>query len=186
MTPVEAVKFVQFVSALWPQQRLEDETPDAWYAAGLKDVEARDAAEAATRLANHKVFISLAELLSEVKALRTERISRSALPAPAPELADRPVDYQAALKDALAEMAQGFALPKQIMAKVEPSTEYTEIRGADHDPARIAAIRVPCPWPPCKALPGAVCVNADGRRLSAPAHEARLKAAGLAEIEGSP
>ena len=76
MTPVEAVKFVQFVSALWPQQRLEDETPDAWYAAGLKDVDARDAAEAATRLANHKVFISLAEILTEVKALRTERISR--------------------------------------------------------------------------------------------------------------
>lgn len=186
MTPVEAVKFVQFVSALWPQQRLEDETPDAWYAAGLKDVDARDAAEAATRLANHKVFISLAEILTEVKALRTERISRTPVPAPPAELTDTPGAYQAAIQDAVAKMARGFALPKQITARVEPPEEYTTVRGDDHHPLRTKAMLVACPWPACKALPGAVCVDAVGNRLSAPAHEARLRAAGLVEVEGTP
>lgn len=186
MTPVEAVKFVQFVNALWPQQRLEEATPDAWYAAGLKDVDAGDASEAATRLASHKAFISLAEIMNEVRTLRAERIARVPLPAPPAELADQPRDYKAAFQAGLAKLARGFELPKQITAKVEPSTEYVEIRGGDHDPIRIAAIRVPCPWPPCKALPGAVCKDADGRRLAAPAHEARLKAAGLDQVAQRP
>jgi hypothetical protein len=179
MTPVEAVQFVQFVSALWPQQRLEDATPDAWYAAGLKDVDSRDAAEAATRLATHKIFISLAELLSEVKTLRTERINRAAIPAPASELTENPGAYKAALQEAVAKVARGFALPRQIAARVEPSEEYTEVRGSDRDPLRIAAIQVPCPWPPCRAVVGSGCVDGQGHRLPAPAHEARLRAAGL-------
>lgn len=184
MTPVEAVKFVQFVNALWPQQRLEDTTPDAWYAAGLKDVDTKDAGEAATRLASHKVFISLAEILSEVKALRADRIARVPLPAPDAALTETPGPYQDAIQDAITQLARGFSLPKQITAKVEPSEEYTEARGEDHSPIRIDAVRVACPWPPCRALPGAVCVDADGRRLSVPAHEARLRAAGLLEGDG--
>ena len=184
MTPVEAVKFVRFVSALWPQQRLEDETPDAWYAAGLKDVDPQDAGEAATRLAPHKVFISLAELLAEVRKLRAERIERAPLPAPDAALTDDPVAYRESFQSMLATFADGRTLPKQIQGRVEPSEEYIEERGDDHSPIRIEAFRVACPWPPCRALPGAVCVDADGRRLSVPAHEARLRAAGLLEGDG--
>lgn len=186
MTPVEAVKFVQFVSALWPQQRLEDTTPDAWYVAGLKDVDTKDAGEAATRLASHKVFISLAELLTEVKKLRAERIELAPLPPPAAELTDDPVAYRETLQSMLATFANGHALARQIQGRVEPSEEYVETRGEDHSPVRIDAFRVACPWPPCQARPGSCCVDADGRRLPAPAHEARLRAAGLLEGDGQP
>ncbi|MET9339232.1 hypothetical protein [Nonomuraea sp. NPDC003804] len=181
MTPVEAVKFVQYVSALWPQQRLEDATPDAWYAAGLKDVDAADARDAANKLVVDKVFISLAELLTEVKAIRAGRIALAPVPAPPAELADEPVAYREAFHASLRQMARGFALPKQITSGAEPNEAYTAARGGDRDPLRVEAIRVPCPWPPCRAVVGAGCVDGQGHRLPAPAHEARLRAAGLLE-----
>jgi hypothetical protein len=132
------------------------------------------------------VFISLAEILSEVKALRADRIARVPLPAPDAALTETPGPYQEAIRDAVQQLARGYALPKMIAAKVEPSEEYTETRGDDHSPIRIDAFRVACPWPPCQALPGSCCVDADGRRLSLPAHEARLRAAGLIDDAGVP
>lgn len=159
----------------------------AWQSA-VGDLDFPDARDAVVQhYRNTRDWIMPSDVRRLVKAIRDARLTLAPVPAPPAELADRPRDYRTALKAALAKMARGWpAPPRQITAKVEPSTEYVQIRGADHDPVRIVAIRVTCPWPPCKALPGVVCVDADGNRLSAPAHEARLKAAGLAEIEGAP
>lgn len=180
MTPVEAVLFVQHVGRLWPQQRMEDGTPDAWYAAGLKDIDPADAMAAANKLATEKVFISLAELLSEVKALRAQRIARTPLPAPDPELADEPGPYKEAMQEALRKIAGGWSMPKQLPANTEPSEAYNEARGEDpHRDLRVVAIRVQCPH--CHATAGDRCVNALNQPLgTAPAHDARLVEAGLA------
>ena len=189
MTPTEAVMFVRQVGALWPQQRLEDETPDAWYVAGLKDISHADACEAITRLAKIKTFISLAEILAEVKRIREERVARHPFINPQGEIADNPGDYRQALTATITRIANGFVAPKAIPrgGGSEPPEEYSRLRG--RDPLQAAAMQVPCPWPACRAAVGSACTNAAGRRLSAPAHEGRLVKAGLAkwvEVNGVP
>lgn len=187
MTPVEAVLFVQHVGRLWPQQRMEDGTPDAWFAAGLKDVNPDDAVMAANALATSKVFISLAEILTEVKALRARRLERIPLPAPSPEVGAR--DYQAQFQQGLKRIADGLDLSRAITSGggAQPTAEYVKARGDDpHRELRVAAMVAQCPR--CKAMPGDRCLNAGNKPLStAPAHDARLVAAGLArwvEIRG--
>lgn len=187
MTPTEAVRFVHLVSALWPQQRMEDATPDAWFAAGLKDVAWNDAAQAANNLVASKVFISLAEILAEIKAIRTRRLERIPLPAPSPEAGAR--DYQAQVQQGLKRIADGLELPRAITSGggAEPTDEYLKARGNDpHRELRVAAIVVQCPR--CHATAGERCTNAVGKPIgTAPAHDARLVEAGIArwvEIRG--
>ncbi|MEV4096946.1 hypothetical protein [Streptosporangium saharense] len=182
MTPTEAVRFVRHVGRLWPQQRLEDGTPDAWYAAALKDITPTDAAEAADRLVKVNAFVSLAEIVSEVRRIREERIARH--PVPAPPAVDDPQTYRAELQTRVRQLADGMQPPRRaaIGSGAQPGDEYSRARGADRDPLRVVANQVRCPWAPCQAAVGQSCVNAAGRRLpGAPAHEGRLVAAGLAE-----
>ncbi|MFF4417506.1 hypothetical protein ACFYY8_33695 [Streptosporangium sp. NPDC001559] len=185
MTPTEAVRFVRHVGRLWPQQRLEDGTPDAWYAAALKDINPDDAAEAVDRLVKLHPFTSLAEIVSEVRRIREERIARHPVPTPPAELADNAHAYKARLAASIERLANGAHIPRAAIATgtgAPPTPEYTQARGADRDPLRVAANQVPCPWQPCRAAVGQSCVNAAGRRLpGAPAHEGRLVDAGLAE-----
>ncbi|HEY9439664.1 MAG TPA: hypothetical protein VIS29_13660 [Streptomyces sp.] len=192
MTPTEAVMFVRQVGMLWPQQRLEDGTPDAWYMAGLKDIPLADGAEAITGLAKVKTFISLAEILTEVKRLRAGRLAaQPMLSGPRPELTEDPPAYRAELTAAIGRIADGRSVRRAIArgGNSRPSAEYDQVRGADADPIRRAAKKVPCPWPVCKAPAGSACTNAVGGRLKEPAHEGRLVKAGLAdwvEIHGVP
>ncbi|TYB69680.1 hypothetical protein FXF51_05835 [Nonomuraea sp. PA05] len=182
MTPEEVIDLLT-TAAAYDRRKVGEADVVAWHAA-VKDLDYLDAQDAV--IAHYTLtteWLMPAHVRKGVKDIRAARLAREPVPAPPAELADRPRDYRAAFQAALAKMARGFALPRQITAKVEPSTEYLEIRGVDHDPLRVAAIRVSCPWPPCRAVPGAVCVDADGRRLTAPAHEARLKAAGVGDDE---
>jgi len=183
---IEEVIDLLTTAAAYDRRTVGEADVVAWHRA-VADLDFLDAQDAVIgHYAETTDWLMPAHVRKRVKDIRAARVAIAPVPAPDPELADRPADYQAALQAAVAKMARGFALPKQITAKVEPSAEYAEIRGGDHDPVRIAAIRVPCPWPPCKALPGAVCKDAAGRRLAAPAHEARLKAAGLDEVTRLP
>lgn len=188
MTPTEAVKFVKLVNALWPQQRLEDATPDAWYAAGLKDVDPQDAAEAAARLVKSKVFISLAEILSEVKALREQRLARVPVPPPAAELTNNQQAYKAALDQYIAEIADGRSVGQALESGKgkSPTEAYVAARGEGPErQIRLAAQQVRCPR--CSAAVGERCVNPLGRPLGTqPAHEARMVAAGLLERPPDP
>lgn len=187
MTPTEAVDFTEFVSALWPQQRLEDATPDAWFAAGLKDVDPADAKHAATRLASLKTFISLAELLTEVKALRSERLERTPLPAPPTDDAD---GYREMLRRDINRIAGGWSIGKALAKGqgTEPGEDYLEARGEDpkRRELRVGAMTVQCPR--CGVLANERCESPLGEPLSTqPAHDARLVAAGLAvwvEVNG--
>ncbi|GAA0853315.1 hypothetical protein ACFQVD_26730 [Streptosporangium amethystogenes subsp. fukuiense] len=116
-----------------------------------------------------------------VKAIRTRRLERSPLPAPNPEIGAR--DYQAEFQRELNRTAGGWKLPRAITSGggAEPTDEYLKARGDDpHRKLRVAAMVAQCPH--CKAMPGDRCVNAGNKPLStAPAHDARLVAAGLAQ-----
>jgi hypothetical protein len=174
------------VCAAYDRRTVGEVDAMAW-AEALDDIELDDAKTAVVQhYRNTRDWIMPADVRKLVKAIRELRLTREIVPAPDAELADHPGAYQEAIQQAVKQLARGFSLPKQITAKVEPSEEYIEERGDDHSPIRIEAFRVACPWPPCRALPGAVCVDADGRRLSVPAHEARLRAAGLLEGDGQP
>ncbi|RSN12846.1 hypothetical protein DMB42_11755 [Nonomuraea sp. WAC 01424] len=178
MTPEEVIDLLT-TAAAYDRRKVGQTDVVAWHAA-VKDLDFLDAQDAVIgHYTETTDWLMPAHVRTRVKAIRAARVAFAPVPAPPAELADTPGAYQAAILDAVAKMARGFALPKQITARAEPSEEWVTRRGEDHDPTRAAAILVACPWPPCKAMPGAVCVDADGRRLTAPAHEARLKAAGL-------
>lgn len=181
MTPEEVIDLLT-TAAAYDRRKVGKADVLAWHAA-VGDLDYLDAQNAVVgHYSETTDWLMPAHVRKRVKAIREARLAREALPAPGAELADKPGAYKAAVRDAIQKLARGWSMPKQIRARVEPSETYAEVRGSDRDPMRIASLSVSCPWPPCKALPGAVCVDADGRRLSAPAHEARLKAAGLAQI----
>jgi len=115
--------------------------------------------------------------------MRHERLERYPVPSPRPEAADDTTAYRAELGAAIRNIADGRTVTKALTRGQgsEPPPEYNQARGRDRDPVRIAAMQVPCPWPPCRAHAGAACVDAAGRRLKAPAHDGRLVKAGLAE-----
>lgn len=182
MTPAEAERIVKAVISLWPQQRLEEHTPDAWYAAALRDVDFQDAAEALTNLVKVATFVSLAEILAEVRRIRELRIARRPINDPPAELADDEAAYRALVKEATKRLGDGDSGAARILAigtGAAPTEEYDRARGRDRHPLRQAAKRVRCPW--CKADIGSACTTAGGRRLDQIAHDARLVAAGLAD-----
>jgi hypothetical protein len=181
MTPEEVIDLLTTCAA-FDRRTVGEADVVAWHSA-VGDLDFPDAREAVVRhYRNTRDWIMPADVRKLVKEIREQRLTRHAVPAPSAELADQPGRYMEAVQDAVRQIARGFSLPKQIPAKAEPTAEYTQVRGTDRDPLRIASLSVACPWPACKVLPGTVCVDADGRRLSVPAHEARLKAAGLAQI----
>lgn len=181
MTPEEVIDLLT-TAAAYDRRKVGEADVLAWHAA-VGDLDYLDSQNAVIgHYTESTEWLMPAHVRKRVKAIRAARVALTPVPAPPPELADRAEAYKQAIKDAVEKMASGYVLPKEITAKAEPSAQYIEVRGTDHDPLRVASLGVACPWPPCKALPGAVCVDADGRRLSAPAHEARLKAAGLAQL----
>lgn len=178
MTPDEVIDLLT-TAAAYDRRKVGKADVMAWHAA-VKDLDFLDAQNAV--IAHYTLstdWLMPAHVRAGVKQIRTARLAIHAVPAPPPELTDEPGIYQQAVQELVAKLASGYVPPKEITAGADPSEVFVTLRGADHDPVRAAALLVPCPWPACKAMPGAVCVDADKRRLAGPAHEARLKVAGL-------
>ncbi|MFF4989657.1 hypothetical protein ACFY19_20860 [Streptosporangium saharense] len=179
MTPTETVKFVHRLADLFPTFRYEAGTPDAWHKAGLAFVTPADASAAAINLARRQTFISLADLIGEIRRIRDERIS--AEPIPDPGTAD-PQLYKERVRAAVTRLGDGYGLGTHRALNAAPRRQgpppaaYLQARGRTAEDETARAHR--CPWPPCQAHPGASCVNPLGRP-TAP-HHARLVAAGLA------
>lgn len=110
MTPTEAVLLTEFVGACCPQQRIGEYTPDAWHEL-LHDLPLDDCRTAVGIVARRQPFVAPAEIITEVRKIRSERIARTQIPAPPAELADHPRDYQRALLAAVKIAADGHALP---------------------------------------------------------------------------
>lgn len=125
-----------------------------------------------------------AHIRTRVKRARELRLAARPIPEPAPELTDDQRAYKNDLDSSIRRIADGQAVGKALTTGTghQPSEEYTRIRGADRDPVRVAAMQVRCPWPPCQAATGSTCTDVRGNRLrTAPAHDARLVEAGLAD-----
>lgn len=184
MTTEEVIDLLSTVAAF--DRRTVGEADVIAWSAAVGDLNFGDAREVVVQhYRTSRDWLMPSDIRTGVKKIRDARLAKAPMPAPDPALTDRPKDYQEAFQAALERFADGFAPPKMIRARVEPSQAYTELRGPDRNPLRVASLLVACPWPACQAPPGFVCVDADGNRLSVPAHDARLQAAGLTGEPGA-
>jgi hypothetical protein len=184
VTPLEAVDFVELVVAAWPSTRTEDKTADIWFAAGLCDIGWEDGSIAIRNLLKTKPFISLAEILTEVRRIRELRIAARPISGPPPELTDDERAYKATLDANIKRIADQAEIPRHALPRpghgAAPTPEYDRQRGPYRSLHRVAAMRVRCPWDTCRAMPYEGCRTTSGRLLDHP-HESRLVEAGLAE-----
>lgn len=88
MTPLEATMLCRFTKAVCPQQAIDDFTPDAWHPL-LADIRFEDAKAAVIAAAQVRPFVAPAEIRSEVRRVRRDRIlAFGDLPNPPDELND--------------------------------------------------------------------------------------------------
>ncbi|MFI1714944.1 hypothetical protein [Streptomyces litmocidini] len=175
MLPAETAQLVALVAAMCPSMHLEDTTTDAWHLL-LADLDVADVRAAVTRLGRERSRIAAADIRAEVRAIREERLARNPLPLPDSD-PDDPRRYRAELLDLVTAIASGQRVERIPAAPGGPPSRLT---GSKRDP-HVRFLRVPCPW--CGAAVGRPCtVPRLGIPLRrAPAHQARLLAAGLAE-----
>jgi hypothetical protein len=154
---------------------LEDTTTDAWHLL-LADLDVADVKAAVIRLGRQRSDIAAADIRAEVRAIREERLARNPLPLPDSD-PDDPRRYRAELLALVTAIASGRRVQRTPAAPGSPPSHLT---GSKRD-SRVRSLRVPCPW--CGAAAGRPCtVPRLGIPLRrAPAHQARLLAAGLAE-----
>jgi hypothetical protein len=125
MTPTEAAKLCAFAGQCFPQQKINEFTPDAWGLI-LEDIRFDDAHEALVRLARKQPFVSPAEIIREVKKIRAKRIDEYG---PITPPADLDPDDTAAYREWWANVQKAIAdgemrpkeldLPKRDMRQIE-------------------------------------------------------------------
>jgi hypothetical protein len=116
MTPQEAVMLSGYVEQLCPQQRFNEYTGDAW-ADLMPDIRYVDALEAVKALGAKQVFIAVAEIIAEVKRIRSKRIAEfGPMPPPPAEELD-PDNWKAFIewqKTTEKAIADGDLKPKEL------------------------------------------------------------------------
>lgn len=142
MTPEQAITLCEMTAACCPQQRINEHTPDAWYAL-LGDLDFDDAREALVRTAKRQPFVAPAEIRDEVKAIRGARLANSDL-APPPDPDAR--DYTRQLQARIAALADGAAVPPAVSggASDEPTPDYRQARAQAAPPS--PAMEAPDDW----------------------------------------
>ncbi|WP_128817989.1 hypothetical protein [Streptomyces sp. S063] len=202
MTPEEAILIAKYVASVCPQQRFNEHTPDVWGDI-LAPYTVDDARAAVIAVAARQAFVAPAEIVTEIKARREERI----------ELAhvvydgnpDETGAQSAAARRALITAAADGLLPARTPAAALGTADRLALPPGEPGPYtnRVAAIRaavgqatptaregvvnpraIGCRV--CQALPGVSC-DAGGRRMR-DVHPGRLEdakrqAAGLPPID---
>ena len=129
MTPQEAVMLSGYVEQLCPQQRFNEYTGDAW-ADLMPDVRYVDALEAVKVLGAKQVFIAVAEILAEVKRIRSKRIAEFyAKGNPDAPAGFDPDDVQAFIRwqvDTEKAIADGDLKPKELDLPERPVKALTQ------------------------------------------------------------
>lgn len=179
MNSQEVIVLARYVRALCPQQRFDEYTPDAWTDV-LTPYPLEDARQAAARIARRQPFIAPAEIITEIRAIRAERLEGFQYE-PTPD--ETPREYLTRLRAQRAAVASGHrppavdrpALPgptvPEVLARL--GTVGQEIPADDKPTPGLGVLAIRCPK--CGALPGRHCTWAGGMRR--PAHEARKRVA---------
>jgi hypothetical protein len=113
MTEEEALVLTRYVKSCCPQQPIDTYTPEAWYGV-LKDLTFGDCERAVTALAGRQKFIAVSDIVTEVRRVRADRIARSSIPCPPPEVAGGWRAYQEALLESIREAGDGHGIPAAV------------------------------------------------------------------------
>lgn len=132
MTIEEAID-VLTAAAAFDRRTVGKADAAAWHAA-LGDLPFEDAQSAVVaHYRDSREWIMPSDIRRRVKALRADRLARTPLPAPPPELADKPAAYRAELGRRIQRLADGFEVPSAITGAARedgPPGEYVAARKA--------------------------------------------------------
>lgn len=180
MTEDEIVLITRYVRAVCPQQKFDEFTSDTWedFLLPYSVDETRAAIRAHVTKGN--AFISIGEIVAEIRRARNDRLSRhTEAEPPYGDFGD--TSYKAALIDERKAIADGRADPVAVPALPpgeQPAVYEGRGRALLRSVGREAISRRPefvaaCPY--CLATPGQPCINGKGqRRLDA--HPTRIEA----------
>ena len=114
MTPTEAAKLCAFAAQCFPQQKINEFTPDAWGLI-LADIRYADAQEVLVRLARKQPFVSPSEIIAEVRKIRRKRIDEFGPITPPDDLdPDDTAAYREWWANVQKAIADGEMKPQQI------------------------------------------------------------------------
>ncbi|MYW48848.1 hypothetical protein [Streptomyces sp. SID161] len=202
MTEEEAVQIAEYVQAACPAQRFGEYTPDVWGEI-LAPYDVNEARAAVIAIARRQPFISPAEIVTEVKARREERIELAHVVYDGNPL-ETGAESIAARRALLRAAGDGLTEPSSISRALGTADHLALPPGPDHGPyegraaaARAAIGKMPStrgsssdprsrPCRRCGAAPGASCTTGGRRRRDV--HPIRLEdtrrtAAGLPLID---
>lgn len=108
MTPTEAVTLTRLVKAICPQQQFDEYTADAW-ADLLDDLRLEDCKLAVRQLGQTQAFVAPSEIRSTVRKIRADRIDRTPMPDPDPDMT--PVETIQWLRETRKAIADGTYTP---------------------------------------------------------------------------
>lgn len=115
MTPQETLVITRYIKASCPQQAIDEYTPEAWHDQ-FRDLSMEDCRAATAAVIGRQPFVSPSEIRAEVRRIREQRIARSVIEAPPPELADDPRAYCRELAKNVKRAADGLAPPAEAPA----------------------------------------------------------------------
>ncbi len=125
MTPREMVVLARYVKACCPHQPIDEYTPDAWFEI-IGDLDFNDCRQAVKAIVSRQPFCAPAEIKTEVKRVREDRVKAQPLPAPPSE----PGPYVDQLRTSIKQVADGFRPPPAIGSgrRGGPNAEFIAAR----------------------------------------------------------
>lgn len=180
MTEDEVVLIARYVRAVCPQQKIDEFTSDAWEDFLLPYSVAETRAAVHRHVARGNAFISVGEIVAEIRKARSDRLSRHTEAEPPRGDVDD-ASYKAALLGERKAIADGRARPVAIAALpsgIEPAMYEGRGRALLRQVGRESLSRRPefaAACPHCLSAPGRPCVNGkDQDRREA--HPSRIEA----------
>lgn len=189
MNSQEATALCAYVHQLCPQQRFNEHTPDVW--GDILGPYALDEARAAVvTVASRQAFVAPAEIVTEIKARRAERIELANVVYDGNPL-ETGAESAAAIREIIRAAGDGLTGPQSIGRSLGTAERPALPPGADHGPyeGRAAAVRAAIGKMPadrdtskdprgracrrCGAAPGSSCTTGGRRRRDV--HPIRLE-----------
>lgn len=181
MNATETAKLCAAIAQSAPAQRFDDDTPAFW-AVLLEDVRYEDAREAVVRLLKRQPFVAPADIITEVKRIRRDRLEHSdrILPDVDP---DDVAGWLAARRTGLAAMADGTlaVIPPAPTGELDGRLRAA-LPGLFRRPPHLAIADYNATAPRAIAPPQTVTKN-EAERMEA---ERRRQIAALEAIGGAP
>ena len=189
MTEEEAVQIAEYVQAACPAQKFGEYTPDVWGEI-LAPYDVDEARAAVIAVARRQPFVSPAEIVTEIRERRAERIEQANIVIDG-DPTHTGAESAAALREIIRAAGDGLLGPASIRASLGAAERPALPPGADHGPyaGRAAAVRAAIGMMPadrdpsvdprgracrrCGAAPGSSCTTR-GRRLQ-DVHPIRLE-----------